>query len=424
MERKYLGGAPNLSQIAQTIPSVRGFINPTIEFAPSSLGDTVYIPVHNLLDPRVLQSYIITLGNPDTIVYSNRHSAAVAGWGYTELWVSQLYRLIFDHMKFRTEPQLRVIGDMIDTIADVSRMLGIYLTALTLANSLDPEMLQRARIYELNNTFPDMMAVLATLPCPPQIVKLALKYIRLFDTAGAAQYQNCGFISTGGYRDFLALYENVKSRSLAMQFLRTMYGQIGNIGDPGNDYNADVFQAFINCGYKLGSGGYTNYIEVDGNSGEAKILASFGILHSTFVSSGTVAWGQTGYSLPGVSYPTASQRVWLGSVCRWNGSTDAAITRTAASQTYSTAAQPFAAQTVLDAALAANLAHEYNMMTDSTTTRQVVTAINTSTGTPTLGDTLSVEDTQYRISPGFKLTQLNYSFGGNFMAGAEAMLMP
>lgn len=418
MDRKYLGAAPSTISIAQNIPGAPGFNDPTIAFQPNNLGDTVFCLLHNLFDPRVLNTTTVT-GNVFT--YGDRYSSLTSGYQYSAIVMDHFYRIIFEEFKMRSEPPAQILVDMMDSIVDISRMLGIYLSALTMKQSRDPEMFQRARARELNNTFPEMLACLTNLPCPPNVVKASLKYLRVMDASGSEQYQNVGFLVNGGYQDFLKLYANVRSRALALSYLRTLYGELGQIGDPGSEYNSDVFEAFINCYIKTGANGFTPYTGVEGASVEAQRMASFGLLGLTV--EGTKGYTVTGFSLPGNTYGTDSQRIPVPSYCRWNGTVDAVIWYSGTAQVYS-ATSPVTPATVVDRDLAANLGHEYNMMKDELTPATSFGSFNTTTGVIAGEVALTQENTRYRISPGMSARSLAYKYDGNIMTGLISMLLP
>lgn len=413
---RFAGSAPTNFSIAQNVPGSPGFFNASIPTQGNNQGDTVYMLVSNVFDPRTLQ----------TTAGANTYSTITSGYAYTQLAQDYLYRLIFEQFRMRTEPNLSTINEMIDTIADIGRMLGIYLTALSMKQSRDPEMFARARSLSLNNTFAEMQSMLQYLPLPRNIVNAAVKYIRLMDVAAKDNYQNVGFLVNGDYDAFVALSANVRSRPLALNYLRQLYPELGVIGDPASGYNADVMEAFANANVRLGASGFAPRIVADGSSGEVERMMSFGLL-SSVVEATNAAFTVTGWAAPGSGAGgVANVRVWNPSLCRWKTSSnrDAAVTYTSADATYSNTAGVVTFETVRDAALAANIAHEYNMSYDTALPARNHLSITSATGVLGTVDALAVEDVRYRVSAGFGLAFSSYKLDGNIMTGIYSMLAP
>lgn len=315
---------------------------------------------------------------------------------------------------------------MIDNICDINRMLGIYLTALSCYSSRDPEMFQRSRQLGFQSSLDEMMTILKILPLPRQLAQTTIKYVGLFDVSSVDMYQNVGFLVNGDFDSFLRLYTNVRNRTLALNWLRQLYPDLGEIGDPGNAYSAEKLEAFINCGFKQSSGNYAAWTNIGTNGNmEVKQLASAGFLYP--VLNGTRLFGQTGYAIPGGGLNGIdSQRSPYPYLCRWNGTSnrDAGITR-ATAQTYAVAAPVVTAETVSDVNLAANLGHEYNMMSDEAVTQRTSLSFDLNTGVVTHStDGLTLEDSRYRVSAGMTLSQMSYRLDGNIMDGIGMMIRP
>lgn len=413
---RFSGSAPTNFSITQNVPGSPGFFNASIPTQGNSAGDTVYVLVSNIFDPRTLQ----------TTAGANTYSTITSGYAYTRLAQDYLYRIIFEQFRMRTEPSAATINEMIDTIADIGRMLGIYLTALTMKQSRDPEMFARARALSLNNTFAEMQSMLQYFPLPRNIVNAAVKYIRLMDVAARDNYQNVGFLVNGDYDAFVALAANVRARPLALNFLRQLYPELGVIGDPAGAYNADVMEAFANANLRLGSAGFAPRIVAEGSSGEVEKMMSFGLL-STVVESTNAAFTCTGWAAPGSGQGgVANVRVWNPSICRWKPSSnkDATITYTSASAAYSNTAGVVTYESVQDQPLSANIAHEYNMAYDSDVPARNNLSITSATGVLGTADALALEDVRYRVSAGFSLAFSSYKLDGNIMTGIYSMLAP
>lgn len=413
---RFSGTEPVNFNIAQTIPGAPGFFSPTIPTQGNSLGDTVYFLVSNVFDPRVMQN------NNGT----NRYSAVASGYAYNQLAQDFMFRLIFEKFRMRSAPDITTIYDMVATIADISRMLGIYLTALTMKQSRDPQMFARARQLSLNNTFAEMQAMLQYLPLPSNVLKTAVKYVRLMDVTGSNNYQNIGFLVNGDYDAFVALAGNVRSRPLALNFLRQLYPEIGVIGDPGSQYNADVMEAFSNANLKLGTNAFAPYVTVEGSSGEVKALSSFGCLAS--INEVSTNYTVTGWAVPGSGVAgVSSVTSYLPYLCRWKTeggrNRDGAIAYGAGNANYSVVGDLVTAERVQDPDLAANITHEYNIASSGNIAQFLYPDIDNVTGDLSgLPDALAQEDVRYRVTAGFSLEQLSYKLDGNIMTGVYSML--
>lgn len=400
----YHGTAPQTLNAGQTIPGVPGFVPPSIPTQGNSLGDTVYWLVHSIFDPRTL------VKNDGTQEYS----AVPSGYPYTQWMKDLLYRRIFASRPGRNEPDDTVLNQIIDNIADISRMIGIYCTAMQLHESRDPEMYQRARLLSLHDSLGEMQTILQYLPCPRPVLELNLKFIGLMDVSASKLYQNIGFLVNGDYAAFVTLYGNVRARTLGLNWMRVLFPEIGLIGQA--QYGGpDVVQAFCNAQFKQASGTMCIYQYAEGASPMLENFHSAGMLHSVVDSLGGGYYTTTGWAVPGSGFGgVGAVRYFRPSLCRWNNDTDAAIFRTSATQSYSNVAGVVTMAAVNDGPLAANVAHEYNLNQTETLPMRNIPAYTIATGSIVgSSDTTAAEDTRYRVSSGFGLANLSYRYDAN-----------
>lgn len=419
LDGPFSGGNPPRAGVNANVPRSPGLLDPIISDQGNNLGDTAYVLLANPFDVRVVSG---SDGNSPVATYTG----ITPGYQYTQLAYDYILAMMFDNFRMRQEPASSVINDIIANIADIARMVGIYCTALTLKQSRDPEMFQRARALELHNTLDDMMNVLTYLPLPANVLKLVTKYVRLMDVSSVDNYQNIGFLVSGDFAAFQALFVNVRSRSLALNFMRKMYPLVGQIGGGDPSFNPDVMEAWVNATLHAPTGsGYSPYLVYGGSSQEPQQLASGGVLHSVINTTTNRVWTVTGFGIPGSGFgATPSQRSYLPFICRWNGTSDAAVTRVAASANYSVAASVHTAARVLDADLARNISHEYNMSYDGSVGPNNYLTFDQSTGALGAAEQLTEGNTRYRVSAGFSLAQLSYSLDGNIMTVLYNMLAP
>jgi len=415
--QRTVGTALPSSNIRQSIPPATGYFSPFVPTAGDTAGDTVYYLISSIFDPRTLQD--ATTGAP---VYSG----FTPGHDYRSIWLDLMYQIVFAQFRMRQPPDTTTLVEMLEIIVDTTRMLGIYLTALSMSASRDPDMFARSRVLNLYDAKVEMQSMLASLPLPRYLVELSLKYIGLVDVSGTYNFQNVGFLSVGDYSSFTTLYTNVMSKPLARNFLRQIYPEIGLIGDPdGSRSMPDVLQAFINANYKTSGSGFVPYILADGASDETLRLNSGGLLcHSN--RSGVVASTITGWAVPGSGIGGSTVRTLFPSMCVWKPSAgrDAAITRGIATQAYSVVGTTVSSETALNAALAVNMVHEYNMNQDDTGAAGVITAYNGSTGLATVSELLSTENTRYRCGAGFQLGSLTFDLQANAVSLFRDILLP
>lgn len=419
-----VGGDPQMLSVSQNVPPGGGFVEPTIPVEGELDGRSVYYLLYNVWDPRAVQNADYELED-----FGQRYSMYSYGFDYMNTCIDYLYRIVFGTRPGRNEPRLTDIGGVIDTLVDISRMLGIYYTALTMKQSRDPLMFQRAQALNLRDTLAEMQTILMDLPCPSFLVRLNAKYVRLMDVSSDQMYQNVGFLAVGDYDAFLTLYDTVRRRRMALSIMRQMLGYpvIGNLGDPGSAFDPDVMQAFSNANYKApGTDPYCPYVTCQGSTLEVPQLASAGVLHTVFTDDRIYC--QTGWVLPGTGFTFNSstidpQRIPYPYVCVWNpaNGVDAAISRTTveASAQLGVIWRP---ATIANADLAANIAHEYNFARTDTLSAACVTSFDPDSPAVLSSESLALEDTRYRASAGFSLQKLSYAFNANNMAFLAGLL--
>lgn len=422
--RPTLGAQPSVFNTNVSITPGQNYADPYISVQGDSYGDTVYYLLHNIFDPRVSSEYS----------EGNAYSLAKPGRDYIGLFKDMLLFRIFDERPGRQEPSDAVIDGIIANIVDISRMYGILLTALTLKESRDPEMYQRARSYGLHNTYVDMQTMLAYLPLPKVVAQLNQKYVRLMDVASQDAYQNVGFLVNGSYDTFLQLHANVRNRRSALAWMRTMFPDIGVVGNPASGFDADVMHAFVNANIKFTQDNvnYLPFQNVQGSSGEYTAMASAGVLHCAF-DLDTLSWHTlTGWGLPGSgnsSGVASTIRTPAPFLCTYDPTVglDAAIIYDAGFYAVSNTANVVTAQTIADPALAANLGHEYNLASGLAAQPGIMINpieidLNSGILDPLVQDNMTFEDTRYRASAGFSLGELSYRLDGNLMSMLAAMI--
>jgi hypothetical protein len=282
-------------------------------------------------------------------------------------------------------------------------------------------MRQRARILDLRTSLDDMGSVLTYLPFPETVHKLITASTGLVDVSASSLYQNIGFLVNGDFQSFLSLYQNVRARTGALNWMRVIFPEIGSLGKTPSLNDTLVTQLFVNANVKQGSGGQTVYQICSGADTIVQRLNSAGFLHS--VIEGTTAYTTTGWAIPGSGFGgVGSVRSWVPNLCRWKGASDAMISRTTASTSYSVSGFDVTLETVQDGPLAANLAHEYNLNFNDTAPANAYGTFNYSTGSVSATDALAAEDTRYRVSKGFGLAQLSYKYDANQMQYMASLL--
>lgn len=404
--------------VNQGIPPAQGYFSPFIATAGDNAGDTCYFLLNSIFDPRTLQA------NDG----AQRYSAIAPVIDLQSIWFDLLYQVIFAQFRMRNEPSPTTISDMMDVIVDTTRCLGIYLSAMSMSASRDPDMFNRARILGVYDGKVEMQSMLASLPLPRYLVELSLKYVGLTDVSGSYNFQNVGFLATGDYADFVTLYTNIMSKPLARNYLREIYPEIGLIGDPDGTRNAmDVLGAFINANLKVVDSGFAPYVVAEQSTDEPLRLASSGVLSSYFSTANSRAHTATGWAVPGTGIgATGSVRSWTPAMCVWKRATgkDAAITRTGTSQDYSVSGSVINVETAVDANLAVNIVHEYNMAYTPTAAPSTFTSFNGTTGSQLAADELSLENPRYRVSAGFSLGSVSATLQANAVSAFRDILLP
>lgn len=410
------GTAIPRNNVSQGIPPAQGRFTSFIPTSGDTAGDTVYFLVNSIFDPRTLQ---LADGTP-------RHSTVINEQDYRSIWSDILYQVVFAQFRMRQEPSFATLVEMMDVIIDTTRCLGIYLSALSMSASRDPDMFARARVLGVYDAKVEMQTQLAYCSLPRFLVEASLKYIGLVDVAGSFNFQNVGFLSSGSYSDFTTLMANISSKPLARNFLRQIYPEIGLLGDPDGSRNVmDVLQTFINANLKETTTGLVPYVLADQASEESLRMHSAGLLGVSLKSSTTCST-ITGWAVPGTGVPgVGSVRTWIPSMCVWKPTAgrDAAITRTTPSQAYS-AGTPINFETLQFGALAANIAHEYNMNITDSNPAFAVTGFDGTTGVPSASDSLAAESTRTRVSAGFSLGSLSYTLQANVVSMFRDILLP
>lgn len=417
-QRPTVGTPLPRNSVNQGIPPAQGYFPPFIATAGDNAGDTCYFLLNSIFDPRTLQNVD---GTP-------RYSFITPEVDLHSIWFDLLYQVVFSQFRMRNEPSVTTIREMLDVIVDTTRCLGIYLTALSMSSSRDPDMFNRARILGVYDGKVEMQSMLASLPLPRYLVELSLKYVGLVDVSGSFNFQNVGFLYTGDYDDFVTLYNAIISKPLARNYLREIYPEIGLIGDPDGTRNTmDVLGAFINANYKTVDNGFAPYVMAEQSTDEPLRLASSGVLSSYFLNGTTKAHTATGWAVPGTGIgATGSVRSWFPAMCVWKRATgkDAVVIRTGTAQGYSVAGSLINVESIVDANLAVNLVHEYNMATGSAAAPSAFTQFNGTSGSGTGVDTLSAENPRYRVSAGFSLGSVSATLQANAVSAFRDILLP
>jgi len=406
------------NSINQAIPPAQGYFPPFIATAGDNAGDTCYFLLNSIFDPRTLQDN----------TGATRYSAVTPDIDLHAIWTDLLYQVVFSQFRMRQEPAISTIREMLDVIVDTTRCLGIYLSALSMSASRDPDMFNRARILGVYDGKVEMQSMLASLPLPRYLVELSLKYVGLVDVSGSYNYQNVGFLCTGDYEDFVTLYNAIISKPLARNFLHEIYPEIGLLGDPDGTRNSmDVLGAFINANYKTVTNGFAPYVVAEQSTDEPLRLAAGGLLSSYFISGTTKALTSTGWAVPGTGIgATGSVRSWFPAMCVWKRATgkDAVVIRNGNAQVYSVDGSLINVESIVDANLAVNIVHEYNMANDSATAPSSFTQFNGTTGSATAADVLSSENPRYRVSAGFSLGSVSANLQANVVSAFRDIFLP
>lgn len=410
------------------------YVRPIVPIQTPGEGQSIYYLLHNVWDPRTLQAPDTTIDGIQ--VYPQRFSSTAPGFDFLgEYYRHVMYRL-FAGRPGINQPPAALIGEVIDVISDVSRMLGIYYSMFAMRHSMDPRLFRRLDICGLDK-MDEMQAALKNLPLPKTIAYLNSRYIGLKDVSETGLFQNVGFLVAGGYEQFLQLWSNVNQRINGLSWARLMFPTLGLLGDnfTTSDVDPDFLQVFINAHYRgttAVNGQYAPYVLVKGAGEEPEKLASIGIL-SCVRSAGEVptddrtytqtGWGTAGFGIDRTGSLVNSQRTFVPQLCMWKDASqrDAVITRSV-TQAASANANLLNSETIANASMAANVVHEYNMNFQTNFAAYFVRTLDTVTGNVIAGDFLSDTDTHYRVSHGYGITNINYTFNTNFLNFAEQVM--
>lgn len=399
--RPSTGATPYQFPVSEPAPTEPKFVgqSPVINIGTPIAGNSVYYAIHNPFDPRTTTNSITAL------------------FPYVRYVSVILNRMLFERNPGRAAPATSVIDDMIANIADISRMLAIYCSALGMLSSGDSQLYARAETMGLLTTLGAMQVGLSRLPLPGNLVRMITKYVGMIDVSSGINYQNVGFLATGNWAAFVTLRQNVENRNEALRWLYTIYPQIGQIGDKGVGYNADVLEVFINAHASEISGGFAPYTTVAGSTDEPSRLISGHVLKSLVVSgsSPTQFNTLTGWSLPSGS-PGNSVRCAVPFLCTYDlaNTRDAAISRVAATAVGTTNVPNI----INNADLAENLMYEYDMGYTQTTSARLWTNIG---GTPTTED-LASNNPRYRGNAGRSIDAVSITLDQNVEAALSSML--
>jgi hypothetical protein len=280
-----------------------------------------------------------------------------------------------------------------------------------------------------------MQTALYDLPLPRFLAYLNSKYVGLQDVSETQMYQNVGFLVVGGRAQFEALWRAVISdeNREALELARLFFPELGQLGEPTlpTVIEPDFLQVFINAHYKVSTTPEFNYVTVKNASDEPIRLASVGILssHRTTVD-GDTWFTNTGFAAPGWGYATSAsdplynaQRTPFGCLSTYEPALNQvrAIHPTASlSPTIIGNVMRFG--TNVNAALAANMAHEYNMNVDLDLPAVVVSEYDLASGDIIANNTLTDTDPQYRVTSGFGLNKLTVDFDLNYYAMCDEVI--
>lgn len=411
-----LGG--NLGALAMTGSVVPGggFISPTIPIEGMSEGRSVYTLLTSVFDPRTLQNG----------ASGNRYSGIQAGFNYLLHYEDLMYRMIFDARPGRQEPASSVISDILNNICDISRMLGIYYTALTLKQSRDPQMFERARDLDLRDSFVEMQTMLADLPCPRFIAQLNSKVVRLMDVADGNSIQNVGFLVVGDYDAFVELHQAVRTRREALTWMRLLYPTLGVLGDPGSGFDADTFQLFINAHVKETDDNYCVYTKARGATGLPEQLQSAGLFHCVREPADLKVSTMTGWAVPGSGFGGVGVvRTWFPSLCTWDTSanTDAALQNTGVDVPYLSLAGSITSASIDSPALLGNIVTEYCMAATESGSYQQILLHDDASGAFSVSAISPGFSTRYRVSAGLELANLSFKYDANQLTALASAIM-
>jgi hypothetical protein len=425
-------GSDPSARLAVTTPSVAspGFLNPLAPYQiPPQLGDTVYIPIGSLFDPRTIDA---TTTGAVTARFSH---ITPTGLQSPVLECLDILRSKWQVARpGRNLPTTQQLFDMLETIIDISRMLTIFYSAGSMVNLDDQSMRRRARtLLAGREYFADMQSLLSRLPFPGTLLSTISRFIGCTDVSDTNEFQYVGFLAIGGFNQFSALYTSVRTRSEALANLRLLYPELGLLENQKMPaWDADLFQLFSNAVPKIipTDEGFAPYVIESGSSDISVQIQSAGILMTTYSGvpsnatdgsshSGLTGVCNTAFALPGdanyayVRTPSAHLTVWDPIT-----NLDSAITYGNAGSYSATVLSPLR---IAAPNITANVVHEYNMMQGYNATSMSVNATNASNAIVVRN--LANENVWARVSGSSTLSRISWNFQRNHLEGLHTMLM-
>lgn len=427
-------GSSPANMIAQTTPSVGspGFLNPLAPYQiPPQLGDTIYIPLGSVFDPRTLDN------TSNAGVFAQRFShIALSGISSPVLECLDILRSKWQVARpGRNLPSSVELFEMLETIIDVSRMLTIFYSAGSMVNLDDQSMRARARTLNVGREyFADMQSLLSRLPFPGTLLSMISRFVGCTDVSDTNEFQYVGFLAVGGYNAFTALYASVRNRSTALANLRLLYPELGILENQKMPaWDADLFQLFCNATPRIipTGEGFAPYTIESGSTDTPVQLQSAGLFMTTYSGipnnaadasshSSLSAVGNTAFALPGdASY--AYVRTPSAHISVWDPSTnlDSAISHSAPSAYNASALSPLR---ISLPDITANVGHEYNIKAGYQPSTLVVTS-TLGSGSSLFVRDLTPQNTWARVSGSSTLSRISWNFQRNILEGMHTMLM-
>lgn len=292
---------------------------PVRGFGPSSDADDFYHLLSNPFDPRSVARPGYADPRPSTGSYC----------------LQLLERAYFASQSGRPAPEEATIAAMLDSIVDISRILGIYLSWKHCVDSLDNDLVERVRKLQLTRNIRSMQKMLANLPFPRNLLNVMLPSVGLCDISIVGRRQLVGTLVAGDADAWFTLYDNVMGSNLdrrrAFAALSVLYPPIGELPDVTEMWSQpqqriDALQLFINQHAKLsGNTGKTvPYTYVSGSSDWVVQLQSTGWMSTSIqaddlaLPSGTDGlYTVSRYQVPGTgAYGVSSVFTNVPAVCR------------------------------------------------------------------------------------------------------------
>lgn len=425
----YIGAPPNQPSPGGNPPSgMGGFLDPIAPYKTSaSQGDTIYVPIGSLFDPRTLDA------TNNTGAFANRFAHLAISTITPVSPVIECLDILRNRYQLarpgKNVPSVARLFEMLETIIDISRMLTIFYSLGSSVNLNDVAMRGRSRVIQGGREyFPDMAGLLSRLPCPKNIVTLTERFIKLIDVSNTNEFQYIGFAAIGGYPQFEALYNNVRTRTEALSDLFVMYPQIGVLNNERMPaWDADLYQLFSNItGGVTSVDDYRTYVIESGSTQLPIQLQSSGILTSTVLAPSltpsniatTGCLTNTAFAVAGS--PTYQYiRTPIGAYCIWDATRnlDVAI-RYAGGSTFDATALRH--ENIALPNITANLAHELNLNAfDNGVSSSVMVANNNGTVAHV---PLANENTWARVTGDSTLSRMSYNYMRNIIEGLHMML--